>query len=123
VGDTTEDRVEILLEGTNPFLSDASFLHFLSSPHLDPLPFLLYRQFALIRLHSTTMDEKSGYAMEDTFKGHTAHYENAVGRTDSSDGALDGLVRRPARIFTPEEEKKLYRKVRLFSHWSTLTHF
>lgn len=58
------------------------------------------------------MDEKTGYAMEDTFKGHTAHYENAVGRTDSDSGALEGVVRRPARVFTPEEEKKLYRKVR-----------
>lgn len=58
------------------------------------------------------MDEKTGYAMEDTFKGHSAHYENAVGRTDSDVGALDGVIRRPARIFSPEEEKKLYRKVR-----------
>lgn len=53
--------------------------------------------------------------MEDTFKGHSAHYENAVGRTDSSTegGAIDGLIRPPARVLTPEEEKKLYRKVRL----------
>ncbi|GAA5969811.1 hypothetical protein JCM3765_002193 [Sporobolomyces pararoseus] len=57
------------------------------------------------------MDEKNGYGMEDTFKGHSAHYENAVGRTDSDVGAHDGVVRRPARIFSPEEEKKLYRKI------------
>ncbi|GAA5905619.1 uncharacterized protein JCM6883_005388 [Sporobolomyces salmoneus] len=57
------------------------------------------------------MDEKQGYAMEDTFKGQSAHYENAVARSESEGGALDGVIRRPARVFTPEEEKKLYRKI------------
>ncbi|GAA5821794.1 hypothetical protein JCM10212_005332 [Sporobolomyces blumeae] len=64
-----------------------------------------------------TMDEKSGYAMEDTFKGNTAHLEHAVGAVDSKtsdgDNGAHGVMRRPARIFTPEEENKLYRKIDL----------
>lgn len=61
------------------------------------------------------MDEKSGYAMEDTFKGQSAHFEHAGARTPSSTegGVQEGMIRRPARMYTPEEEKKLYRKVRL----------
>lgn len=63
----------------------------------------------------SNMDEKSAYPMEDTFKGQSAHFEHAGERTPSSTegGVPDGMVRRPARMYTPEEEKKLYRKVRL----------
>ncbi|GAA5840352.1 hypothetical protein JCM5353_002791 [Sporobolomyces roseus] len=59
------------------------------------------------------MDEKSGYAMEDTFKGQSAHFEHAGARTPSSTegGVQEGMIRRPARMYTPEEEKKLYRKI------------
>ncbi|GAA5938662.1 uncharacterized protein JCM15063_005384 [Sporobolomyces koalae] len=54
------------------------------------------------------MDEKTAYPMEDIFKGQSAHLEHA----GYADEALpDGVIRRPARVFTPEEEKKLYRKI------------
>lgn len=58
-------------------------------------------------------DEKQQYAMEDTFKGQSAHLEHvpAPGSSIGGPDNVDGLMRRPARLFTAEEEKKLYRKI------------
>ncbi|GAA5917913.1 hypothetical protein JCM5296_002097, partial [Sporobolomyces johnsonii] len=51
------------------------------------------------------MSDSEKYALDSAvYKGHSEHLES-VG------GDVDGLVKRPARMFTPEEETKLYRKI------------
>ncbi|GAA5932880.1 hypothetical protein JCM1841_004624 [Sporobolomyces salmonicolor] len=51
------------------------------------------------------MSDSEKYALDSAvYKGHDEHFEN-VG------GEVDGLIKRPERMLTPEEETKLYRKI------------
>ncbi|GAA5976926.1 hypothetical protein JCM21900_003750 [Sporobolomyces salmonicolor] len=51
------------------------------------------------------MSDSEKYALDSAvYKGHDEHLENIAGE-------VDGLVKRPVRMLTPEEETKLYRKI------------